>query len=235
MAGDPGAGGQPADRALRLLWGVDPPPARGPKARWTLTDVAAKAVALADRGGLETVSLAKVAAELGVTTTAVYRYADSKEILVALMVDEAIGDPPRLTADDLAGRCRQWVKALRARYRLHPWLADVQPTGIPRQPRPFGWMETLVTATAEFDVDGLRLALLLDGLVRAYSIIAKGVATAAAPPASWMGAALAERFPEVARLAQRDWSDVDAELDYSLEIVLRGIAQRPGEPHSGKS
>ena len=136
------------DRTLRLLWGVDAPPTRGPKARWTLPDVAGKAVALADRGGLESVSLAKVAADLGVTTTAIYRYVDSKDILVTLMVDEAIGDPPELTAGDLAGRCRQWVQALRERYRLHPWLVDVQPTGIPRQPRPFAWIEALVVGTA---------------------------------------------------------------------------------------
>ncbi|WP_213455469.1 TetR/AcrR family transcriptional regulator [Rhizomonospora bruguierae] len=233
MGEDPGAGGSagepahshPGDRALRLLWGVDPPPARGPKARWSLNDVALRALALADKGGLENVSLAKVAAELGVTTTAIYRYVDSKDVLVALMVDAAIGDPPTLTEDSLEDRCRAWVRALRERYRLHPWLADVQPTGIPRQPRPFGWIEAMVTATAEYrGVDGLRLSLLFEGLVRAYSTIARGVVADTAP-AAWMSTALAERFPALARVAQRDWSNVDAELDYSLEIVLRGLAR----------
>lgn len=228
----------PGDRALRLLWGVDLPPARGPKARWTLNDVTMRALALADRGGLESVSLAKLAAELGVTTTAIYRYVDSKDVLVALMVDAAIGDPPALTADGLEGRCRTWVWALRERYRLHPWLSDVQPTGIPRQPRPFGWIEVLITAVAEYPgVDGLRLSLLLEGLVRAYSALAKGLATDTAP-AAWMGAALAERFPALAQAAQRDWSDADAELDYSLEIILRGILPTSNDqkgPQSSRS
>lgn len=227
---------QAADRALRVLWGVDAPPARGPRARWTLHDVAARAVALADRGGLENVSLAKVAAELGVTTTAMYRYVDSKDVLVALMVDAAVGDPPVLTGATLEDRCRAWVRALRERYRRHPWLSDVQPTGMPRQPRPFAWIEALVSAAADHhDVDGLRLSLLLEGLVRAYSAIARGLGPDTRP-ARWIGPAVAERFPALARVAERDWSGPDTELDYALEIVLRGIGRgRDARPHPAAS
>lgn len=216
--------GASGDRALRLLWGVEPAPARGPKARWSIADVAARAVGVADRGGLESVTLANVAAELGVTTGAVYRYVDSKDILVELMVDAAAGDPPPLTGETWDARAREWVWALRDRYRQHPWMADVRPSGMPRQPRPFAWIDTLVLALADReDIDGMRVALLLEGLVRTYSAIAQGL-TARREPAAWLGMAVADRFPALAMAADRDWANADAELDYAIEVVLRGIA-----------
>lgn len=211
------------DRALRLLWGPVPTPAHGPKARWTPQEVASAAVGLADEVGLDALSLAGVAARLGMTTTALYRYVDAKATLVELMVEEAIGDPPAIEGDDWQDRCRGWVRLLAARYAAHPWLVDVTPTGMPRQPRAYAWIDALVRAIGEVRTDGLRVALLLDGLVRTYAALERGVTGAAPDP--WLSAVVAERFPAIAGAADQDASDARAELDFAVEVVLRGLAR----------
>lgn len=210
------------DRALRQLWDLEPAPIRGPKARWTLSEVSAAAVALADEAGLEAVSLARVAGRLEMVTTAIYRYVDSKSTLVELMVDSAIGDPPEITGADWRDRCRAWVSSLTARYVEHPWLSDVRPTRMPTQPRAYAWIEALVSSVrGDVSADPLRVALLLDSLTRAYSSL--GVTVSQSSPPEWLGNAIENRFPVLSDAAEQDTSDSRSELDFAVEAVLRGV------------
>jgi len=210
------------DRALRLLWGIEATTNRGPKARWTPEDIATAAVALADDGGLDVVSLARVAAQLDMTTTAVYRYVDSKATLVELMVDVAVGDAPQILDHDWRQASRDWVRQLHARYAAHPWLSDVRPAGMPRQPRVYGWIDALVRAVpADAGVDALRLALLLDGLVRAHAGLERGLGDAV--PLPWLADAVAARYPALATAPAQDVSDPRAELEFAVDVVLRGL------------
>lgn len=211
------------DRALRQLWGLQAPTVRGPKPRWSLEQVADAAVALADLGGLESVSLARVAERLDITTTALYRYVDSKTALVELMVDAAVGEPPELAGPDWRQRCRTWVDRLAERFAAHPWLSEVMPTRMPCQPRVYAWIDALVGAVgAEPKVDPLRLALLLDSLVRSYMTLERNL-TDAVPPA-WLADALAARFPRLTRAGSGAAADARSELDFAVDAVLRGIA-----------
>lgn len=210
------------DRSLRQLWDLEPAPIRGPKARWTLSEVSAAAVALADEAGLEAVSLARVAGGLDMVTTAIYRYVDSKSTLVELMVDSAIGDPPEITGADWRDRCRAWVSALAAQYVEHPWLSDVRPTRMPTQPRAYAWIEALVSSIrGDVSADPLRVALLLDSVIRAYSSL--GVTAGQSSPPEWLGNAIENRFPVLSDAAGQDTSDSRAELDFAVEAVLRGV------------
>lgn len=210
------------DRAVRQLWGIGSASGRGPKSRWSSGELAAAAVALADDDGLDGVSLARVAERLGMTTTAIYRYVGSKAELVELMVDAAIGDPPTLDAAEWAQRCREWTAALSDRYAEHPWLSAVAPTRMPTQPRAYAWIDALVGALADRpDIDALRVALLLDSLVRSYASLE--VSLRGAEPAPWLGEAVAVRFPRMASAAQQDVSDARSELDFAVDAVLRGI------------
>ena len=210
------------DRALRQLWGLEAPAVRGPRSRWTPVELAAAAVDLADEVGLDGVSLARVAERLGMTTTAVYRYVDSKAALVELMVDAAIGDPPPSSATEWRQRCREWTSQLAERYAEHPWLCDVKPSRMPTQPRAYAWIDALVGGIADdAGVDPLRLALLLDSLVRAYASLESGLRGAA--PAPWLADAVAARFPALATTPQQDVSDARDELDFAVDAVLRGV------------
>lgn len=210
------------DRAIRQLWGVGTASAHGPKARWSSGELAGAAVALADDDGLDGVSLGRVAERLGMTTTAIYRYVGSKAELVELMVDAAIGDPPDLAAAEWRQRCRAWVAALADRYAEHPWLSEVAPKRMPTQPRAYAWIDALVGALEDqADIDALRLALLLDSLVRSYASLE--VSLRGAEPAPWLGEAVAARFPRLAAAPQQDVSDVRRELDFAVDAVLRGV------------
>ncbi len=212
------------DRALRQLWGLEVPATRGPRARWTPSQLASAAVDLADEVGLDGVSLGRVAEHLGMTTTAVYRYVDSKANLVELMVDAAVGEPPAITGGDWQQRCRNWVSLLGDRFAEHPWLSEVRPTRMPTQPNAYAWIDALFCAVTDQEgLDALRLALLLDSLVRTYASLESGLRGAA--PASWLGEAVARRFPRLAAASAQDVSDARLERDFAVEAVLRGVAQ----------
>lgn len=213
------------DRGIRQLWGLDAPVARGPKARWSAAQLAAAGVELADEVGLDGISLGKVAERLGMTTTAVYRYVESKAELVELMVDEAVGDPPPIVGADWRERCSSWTAALAERYATHAWLSEVRPQRMPTQPRAYAWIDALVQAVEGHSDDPLRVALLLDSLVRSYASLDASLRDA--EPVPWLGAAVAERYPRLATASTRDVSDARAELDYAVDAVLRGLETAP--------
>jgi AcrR family transcriptional regulator len=217
---------QVGERALRTVWGMGAPPARGPKPRWTLEDVTRAGVAVADREGLAGLSLAKVAADLGMTTTAIYRYVDSKGVLVDLMAGEAAGDPPSLDSGEWTTDVRTWAETLYDRYLAHAWLTDVKPRGVPTHPRSYAWIDALLAAVADVpDVDGMELALLMDGLARSYAALA--VSIDGSEPTDWVLQEVATRFPHLADARTRDWTNVAAGLDYAIKVVLRGVAPTP--------
>jgi AcrR family transcriptional regulator len=209
------------ERVLRAVWGVAPLATRGPRARYDLAEITATAVALADDGGLSRVALSAVAGGLGLTTTALYRYVDSKETLVQLMVDAALGPPPQVTTDDWRVGVQAWVSGLWDRYRAHPWLAEVQMSGAPLYPQRLGWMETLLSELDRGPIDDpMRIALLLDGLTRSFALLARPVSDATPP--SWLVEAAVAKYPRLAHELTRNWSDIEGELVPAVRIVLAG-------------
>lgn len=86
----------------------------------------AAATVLADQGGLPAVSMRAVAAALDTGAGSLYRYLSSRDDLLDLMVDAALGEFPfdgPLTGDwldDLVGVARDQL----ALYRRHPWLTE---------------------------------------------------------------------------------------------------------------
>lgn len=176
----------------------------------------------------ESVALSAVAHELGLTTTALYRYVDSKETLVQLMVDATVGPPPQVTTDDWRDGVQAWVRGLWGRYRAHPWLAEAQVSGMPLYPQRLGWMETVLCELDRGPVsDPMRVALLLDGLTRSFALLARP-ADDAAPP-SWVVEAAAARYPRLAHEFTRNWTDIESELAPAVRTVLAG-AERPAHP-----
>lgn len=218
--------GQEADpRALRVWWGVEAPSARGPASRYSLRAVAEAAVAIADEEGLEAVTLARVAAALGLATTALYRYVESKALLVELMTDVALGEPPTQAPGAWTEASRDWALALADRYRRHPWLARVEPAGAPRTPAAFAWIAALTEAVGDRAGDAARIALLLESIVRGYSALARVGDGAAVPP--WLGEQLVERFPHAVQTPQA-WTDPTDELAFAIDTALAGLRARSG-------
>lgn len=209
-------------RALRVTWGLDSPTTRGPKARYSVDDIVTAAMSLADADGITVVSLAAVAAELGLTTTALYRYIDSKDTLIEIMVDTAVGPAPQLGDGDWRARVLTWAQELWSRYRAHPWLADVRAAGMPRYPHRLAWIDLLLRELDRGSVpDPMHTALLLDGLAHTFALLT-APATDPAPPPTWLLEAAASRYPRLARELDRDWTDIEEEFTKAVTTVLRG-------------
>jgi AcrR family transcriptional regulator len=126
MAAPRTSAGDPA-RTLALLWRLDERPRRGPERGLDLDTIVGTATALADRAGLEAVTMRRLARELGVATMSLYTYVPGKDELIDLMVDAAYQRMPR--ADTTAQPWRQRLVAIaddnRALYLAHPWAATV--------------------------------------------------------------------------------------------------------------
>jgi AcrR family transcriptional regulator len=135
-----------ADRSP-LIWTRLAPTSRGRRPGLTHTQIARAAIAIADAEGLEAVSMRRVAAALGVGAMSLYRYVASRDDVVDLMVDEAIGE---LAVDaDAPSDWRTVLTAVahstRAMIHRHPWLAwqtlATRPTFGPNM---LSWVETTV-------------------------------------------------------------------------------------------
>ncbi|MGK5730250.1 TetR/AcrR family transcriptional regulator [Streptomyces sp. URMC 124] len=140
-----------AKASLALLWGEQAPPRRGPKPSLTAERIVTGAIAIADAEGLDAVSMQRVAAELDVTTMALYRYVPGKAELIDLMVDAALGTPPAVTAapDGWRPRMTAWAHQCWALYRRHPWILTA--TAMRRQlmgPRQLAWLDAAFAALA---------------------------------------------------------------------------------------
>jgi AcrR family transcriptional regulator len=119
-------------RSLQLLWQGREQPSRGPKPGLTLERIVTAAVELADREGLASLSMRKVAAELGVGTMSLYRYVPGKGELLDLMLDHVIYPDPAEREAFERQLGKGWRAAMEAvglgTYRLylaHPWLLQV--------------------------------------------------------------------------------------------------------------
>ncbi|MGR7002046.1 TetR/AcrR family transcriptional regulator [Yinghuangia aomiensis] len=174
-----------AAAAVRLLWGPHPKPARGPRPTLDLARIARAGIAVADESGLAEVSMQRVAAELGVTKMALYRYVPGKAELVALMVDGAIGPYPASDrpVGDWRGQLHAWARGLLALFRRHPWALEATVGPRIMGPGELSWMERAVSAldgTGLTGAERMDAALLLSGHVRAIAQQAR----AAGPPAT---------------------------------------------------
>jgi AcrR family transcriptional regulator len=220
-------GGLPS--AITELW-VGRPPRRGPRPRLSVADVAQAAVEVADEDGLAALSLQSVAGRLGLATTGLYRYVDSKRTLVEIAVDHATGPAPELPAGDWAAAAAHWCRELLEVHRAHPWLSDVEPSGMPRTPNPLAWLDRLLGALAEAPGAGdpMSAALLLEAVVGRYAALLRSVLPAesggAADVLAHLEGARAGEFPFLVRAVDRDWSDVEREFDFAVATVLRGLA-----------
>src|SRR5438105_13318066 len=110
--------------SVELLWGPGKRPSRGPKPGLSLERIVLAAIAIADAEGLSAVSMQRVAAECGFTTMSLYRYVPSKNELLDLMIDTAVGQPPKL--HEIPGGWRpklaEWAWQTWSGFHQHPWF-----------------------------------------------------------------------------------------------------------------
>jgi AcrR family transcriptional regulator len=90
-------------------------------------EITRAAIDLADRGGLEAVSMRRIAACIGSAPTSLYWYVSNKEELYELMVDAAIGliPLPEQPSGDWRADIAAIARAARVTLSSHPWFAHL--------------------------------------------------------------------------------------------------------------
>ncbi|HMD94879.1 MAG TPA: TetR/AcrR family transcriptional regulator [Trebonia sp.] len=138
-----------AERSAPSIWMRPERAAVGRPAQHSRAEITAVAIDIADREGLDAVSMRRVAAELGTGAASLYRYVETREELLDLMTD-ATGAEYALPAP--AG---DWVADLvavgeqsRAILRRHPWLPGLVMTRPVIGPNGIALLEHFLTVLA---------------------------------------------------------------------------------------
>ncbi|GIG64508.1 TetR/AcrR family transcriptional regulator [Phytomonospora endophytica] len=136
-----------------VIWLRPEHAAVGRPAERSRAEITAAAIGLADREGLDAVSMRKVAAELGTGAASLYRYVANRDDLLDLMADATAAEyelrPP--SGDPLADLGVLGTRSL-AIMRRHPWLPTLVLTRSTLGPGGADLLEHFLTV-----VDGLPL------------------------------------------------------------------------------
>lgn len=226
------------------VWDRPEPPPR--PASLDRERIVAAAVALADEGGLEAVSLRKVAARLDAGPMRLYGYISTKQELFDLMVDEVYAEilPEVQPGDWREGMHINAHRTRRAALR-HEWLADLLGGRPTLGPNALAVTEaTLAALDGLADIDTVMRAA---ETVNAYVIgaIRREIANLRAERATglskrdWQRAhgphvsrmLATGRYPALAKMV-RDGTEVDAEASFSTGLgwVLDAVAAKLAGP-----
>lgn len=239
---DARSGAGDIERTLRLLWGHDAEPVRGPRRSLSVAAIVDKAIEIADARGLDAVSIRTVAAELGVGAMTLYRYIPGKAELLDLMLDR-VGRP---TVEPLP---RGWRRALetiaREMWRLyttHPWLPFVDQSRPVLGPNAVHSLDLVMGALRCCDLTdqekvGLTVTIesFITSLARTANAIAEADArTAESHDAFWrlqeatLTAAMESgRYPHMAALGEDAFAaSIDETFELGLTLILDGVQAR---------
>jgi AcrR family transcriptional regulator len=202
-------------------------------------------VSLADEKGLDAVSMSRVAGALGAATMALYRYVRTKEELLLLMVDAALGEPPaaRRSNETWRSALERWALSQLGALRRRPWIVRVPIGGPPIAPNQVAWFDRglgCLRDTGLAEIEKLAALQLIDGVVRHEATLEADLRLAAEAPESLVakgiqayGRSLAglidgERFPALTALVAAGVFDAGdespaSEFEFGLERVLDGI------------
>jgi AcrR family transcriptional regulator len=206
--------------------------------------IAQAAIRIADVEGIAALSMRRIAAELGVATMSLYRYVQSKDELIALMVDAVYGQHPPQEPPPAGWRAQlsqlallQWTIC-----QAHPWLARVTSFTRPQlAPGGMAHTEWAMRAVSRLGLDPatslhvmLTVVAFIFGIATNLESETEAQQTAGISSQQWMRNQEASfdevmrsgRFPLLRELG--DIPDFDLELDtlfeFGLERVLDGLA-----------
>jgi AcrR family transcriptional regulator len=161
----------PLPPGLDLLWGRRGGGTRGPKPGLSIDAIVETAVAIADAEGLDAVSMARVANELGFTTMSLYRHVTSKDELLQLMWNASAQGAEELELEGRGwrARLRNWALVQREQLDRHPWITQMPMAAPPMAPNSLTFVEKGLEAldgSGLADADKLRVI----GLISSYTL-----------------------------------------------------------------
>ena len=218
-------------------------PRRNPSARGRRgldrTQILRAAIELAERDGLEALSMRRLGGELGVEAMSLYHHVEGRDALLDGIVETAVASM------DLSGmECGPWEARLKEGFRAYRRLAREYPAVFPlvgRRPvRTLGALAPVDVALGILRRAGFSPRAALQSF-RTLSSFAYGYALSeirgfAMESASEGGApgpevleAEAERFPNLAEvITEVGETDHDAEFDEGLDVIVAGLKTTHG-------
>jgi AcrR family transcriptional regulator len=205
------------------------------------------AVALADEGGVDALSMRRIAQTLGVVPMALYKHVANKNELLDGMIDAVVGeiDPPAAGADWKTA-IRMRVLSARRMLLRHPWAPEVIESRMKERATPtLAVMEYLDSMIGIFRAGGLSIDLthhamhvmgsrLLGFSQELFEDGSPRDPEADMPPP----AELAERFPHITELAMAVAHDEESvvgsgcddqlEFEFALDLTLDGLERLHG-------
>jgi AcrR family transcriptional regulator len=200
--------------------------------------VLSTAVALADQGGIESLSMRKLAQALEVVPMALYRHVANKDELLNALVDVVVGeiDPPLDGADWKTAIRERTLSARRALLR-HPWASRVMESRTEPTPTVLAYMDSMIGMfrAGGFSIDLVHHAMhAMGSRLMGFSQELFNDSADVDPRAdAEMFRAMADRYPNIAALIEivmhDDSSVVGAgcddqfEFEFALDLMLDGL------------
>ncbi|OHV57069.1 hypothetical protein UK99_15810 [Frankia casuarinae] len=168
-----------------MLWGRRERGQRGPRPELSVDAIVATATRIADAEGLDAVSMARVAKELGYTTMSLYRHLATKDELLQMMWNASAQGAESLVieGDGWRARLRAWVIVQRQMIDRHPWITQMPMAAPPLAPNSLTFVEKgleTLDGTSLSDADKLRVIGLLSSYALSEARMAHNAARAAA-------------------------------------------------------
>jgi AcrR family transcriptional regulator len=214
-------------------------PSAEPRTPLSKERVLRAAVGLADKGGIESLSMRKLAQELGVEAMSLYNHVRNKDDLLDGVVDVVVGEiqlPPETS--EWKTSLRQTVLSARAALLRHPWAPRVIESRKNPSPATFQYFESVIGILRKggFSVDLTHHALhVLGSRVLGFTqeLFNDSDELASGPDAAAMYAQMAEKFPYMIEMAMAvshegglGGCDDDVEFAFALDLILDGLERR---------
>jgi len=219
-----------------LLWAPATRGKRGPRPSLTQDAIVRAAIDLADREGIEAVTIQRLATALNSKAMSLYRYVPSKEAILDLMSDAALGSAPDVRDGNWRAKLSGWAAASFQRLERHPWLIELAGSARSVGPRWAAWLDVGLAAQAGLPLtaaEKLAVLTLVDGHLRSAARLRVGV-KASPQWAAQFGRMLEttatdSAFPTLGKMIRGgDFAgpglSMEQMFDFGLERILDGVA-----------
>lgn len=197
------------------------------------------AITVADRDGLDGLSMRRLGAELGVDPMSIYHHVRDKDRLRALMIERIVAGIQPVREGEWTDALRRTLLAARATMLQHPWAAKVLADGVEPTPAVITHVDTVVgilrggglsvgLAHHALHVLGSRILGFSQDLFDDAADPRPDAAAREAQALAW--ADTLPHIAELARAADHDGGlggcDDDEEFAFALDLIIDGLARR---------
>ncbi len=200
--------------------------------------IADKAIDIADKGGINALSMRNLAAELGIQAMSLYHHFKTKEELLSYMADKLLTSFENPVADPQSNDWRSIVQqraiAAKELFRIHPWLPFVIDAQVHSGEKRLAYLNNYlgILRKAGLPIElALKVSSLIDSYIYGYCLQLSHVADDERTREE-----LAEEFSqgfdsslypflfEASSLVMAQGYDAEADFCFGLNVLLDGIA-----------